>query len=47
MEIEHIATRNVDRRAAHAVNDWLLGQERAMRVLVPDVSAGTLRLPTR
>jgi predicted nucleic acid-binding protein len=43
MEIEHITTRNVGRRAAHTVNDWLLGQERNLRVLVPEVSADILR----
>ncbi|WP_406139734.1 PIN domain-containing protein [Streptomyces sp. NBC_01089] len=43
MEIEHITTRNVNRRAAHSVNDWLLGQERTLRVLIPEVSAETLR----
>ncbi|GAA3627816.1 PIN domain-containing protein [Streptomyces chitinivorans] len=42
-EIEHITTRNVDRRAAHAVNDWLLAQERTGRVAVPELSAHTLR----
>ncbi|MFJ8310751.1 MULTISPECIES: PIN domain-containing protein [unclassified Streptomyces] len=43
MEIEHITTRNVDRRAAHAVNDWLLEQERTLRVVVPEISSDTLR----
>ncbi|KRV49191.1 twitching motility protein PilT [Wenjunlia vitaminophila] len=43
LEIEHITTRNVDRRAAHAVNDWLLGQERTGRVAIPELTAGTLR----
>ncbi|MGY1455348.1 PIN domain-containing protein [Streptomyces sp. SS8] len=43
LEIEHITTRNVDRRAAHAVNDWLLAQERTGRVAVPGLSAHTLR----
>jgi predicted nucleic acid-binding protein len=43
LEIEHITTRNVDRRAAHAVNDWLLAQERTGRVAVPEVSADILR----
>lgn len=42
-EIEHIITRNIDRKTAHAVQDWLLEQERTMRVLVPEVSAPTLR----
>lgn len=43
LEIEHITTSNVDRRAAHAVNDWLLGQERTGRVAIPELTAGTLR----
>jgi uncharacterized protein len=42
-EIEHILTRNADRRTAHAVQDWLLQQERSMRVLIPEVSAVALR----
>lgn len=42
-EIEHIITRNVDRKTAHAVQDWLLGQERNQRVLVPEVTATVLR----
>ena len=42
-EIEHIITRNVDRKTAHAVQDWLLGQERNLRVLVPEVTATVLR----
>ncbi|NGO77771.1 PIN domain-containing protein [Streptomyces sp. YC504] len=43
LEVEHITTRNVSRRAAHAVNDWLLEQARTMRVLVPEISADVLR----
>ncbi|MFI0779604.1 PIN domain-containing protein [Streptomyces sp. NPDC021212] len=43
LEIEHITTRNVDRRAAHAVNDWLLAQEHTGRVAVPTLSPDTLR----
>jgi predicted nucleic acid-binding protein len=43
LEIEHITTRNVDRKAAYAVNDWPLGQERTGRLAVPELSAGTLR----
>jgi predicted nucleic acid-binding protein len=43
LEIEHITTRNVDRRAAYAVNDWLLAQERTGRVAIPELSAETLR----
>jgi predicted nucleic acid-binding protein len=42
-EIEHVLTRNVDRRVAHAVQDWLLEQEQTMRVLVPEVAADVLR----
>lgn len=42
-EIEHIITRNVDRKAAHAVQDWLLQQEQIMRVLIPEVPAAALR----
>jgi uncharacterized protein len=42
-EVEHIITRNVDRTAAHAVNDWLLQQEGTQRILVPEVAAATLR----
>jgi predicted nucleic acid-binding protein len=43
LEIEHITTRNIDRKAAHAVNDWLLGQERTGRVAIPALSADALR----
>ncbi|NLU70979.1 PIN domain-containing protein [Streptomyces sp. HNM0574] len=43
LEIEHITTRNVDRRSAHAVNDWLLAQERSGRVAVPPLSAARMR----
>ncbi|MGP4115273.1 PIN domain-containing protein [Streptomyces sp. 4N509B] len=43
LEIEHVTTRNINRRTAHVVNDWLLGQEGAGRVAVPSVSAHTLR----
>ncbi|ONK12614.1 PIN domain-containing protein [Streptomyces sp. MP131-18] len=43
LEIEHITTRNIDRRAAYAVNDWLLAQERTGRVAIPELSAETLR----
>ncbi|MDT0442065.1 PIN domain-containing protein [Streptomyces johnsoniae] len=43
LEIEHITTRNVDRRAAYTVNDWLLAQERTGRVAIPELSAETLR----
>jgi predicted nucleic acid-binding protein len=42
LEIEHITTRNVDRKAAYAVNDWVLGQERSGRFAIPELSAGTL-----
>ncbi|RKN37476.1 PIN domain-containing protein [Streptomyces hoynatensis] len=43
LEIEHITTRNVGRKAAHTVNDWLLAQERTGRVSVPGLSADALR----
>ena len=43
LEIEHITTRNVSRRAALDVNDWLLVQERTGRVAVPELSADMLR----
>ena len=43
LEIEHVTTRNVGRRAALAINDWLLAQERTGRVAVPAVSAAMLR----
>lgn len=43
LEIEHITTRNIDRKTAYAVNDWLLAQERAGRFCVPELSADTLR----
>ncbi|MFI1963859.1 PIN domain-containing protein [Streptomyces pathocidini] len=42
-EIEHIITRNIDRKTAHVVQDWLLQQERSMRVLVPEITADILR----
>lgn len=43
LEIEHITTRNVDRKAAHVVNDWLLTQERTGRLTLSELSADTLR----
>ncbi|MEU3326468.1 PIN domain-containing protein [Streptomyces albus] len=43
LEIEHITTRNVDRKAAHVVNDWLLAQESTGRLTIPELSADTLR----
>lgn len=43
LEIEHVTTRNVDRRAALAINDWLLAQERTGRVAIPTVSAPALQ----
>ncbi|MCC3652965.1 MULTISPECIES: PIN domain-containing protein [Streptomyces] len=43
LEIEHITTRNVNRRAAYVVNDWLLAQERTGRLAIPELSADTLR----
>lgn len=42
-ELEHVITRNIDRKAAHAVQDWLLQQEQNMRVLVPELSVAVLR----
>lgn len=47
LEVEHVTTRNVGRRAALAINDWLLAQERAGRIDVPAVSAPTLRIARR
>lgn len=43
LEIEHVTTRNLGRRSALALNDWLLGQERTGRVGIPAVSAAVLR----
>lgn len=43
VEIEHVITRNVNRASAHAVQDWLLQQERTSRVVVPEISARWLR----
>ncbi|NKY32981.1 PIN domain-containing protein [Nocardia speluncae] len=47
LEVEHITTRNLNRRAAYAVNDWLLAQERTGRIEVPTVSADLLRIARR
>lgn len=44
LEIEHVTTRNLNRRAAYAVNDWLLAQARTGRIEVPTVSADLLRV---
>lgn len=44
LEIEHITTRNVNRRAADAVKDWLLREERTLRVVIPEVNADVLRM---
>ncbi|WP_433714009.1 PIN domain-containing protein [Nocardia sp. CA-084685] len=44
LEVEHITTRNINRQAAYAVNDWLLAQEHAGRIEVPTVSADLLRV---
>lgn len=44
LEIEHVTTRNVGRRAALAINDWLLAQERTGRVAIPAISAPALRV---
>ncbi|MCV7385063.1 type II toxin-antitoxin system VapC family toxin [Mycolicibacter longobardus] len=43
LEIERIATRNVSRKAALAINDWLLAQDRTGRVTIAAVTASTLR----
>jgi predicted nucleic acid-binding protein len=43
LEIEHVTTRNVGRRRALAINDWLLSQERTGRVAIPAIPAATLR----
>lgn len=42
LEIEHVTSRNVSRRAALGVNDWLLEQARIGRVEVPAISADVL-----
>ncbi|MFI6312436.1 type II toxin-antitoxin system VapC family toxin [Nocardia fusca] len=47
LEVEHITTRNLNRRAAYAVNDWILAQERTGRIEVPTVSADLLRVARR
>ncbi|MGW5750593.1 type II toxin-antitoxin system VapC family toxin [Nocardia rhamnosiphila] len=47
LEVEHITTRNLNRRAAYAVNDWILAQERTGRIEVPPVSADLLRVARR
>ncbi|BBZ12314.1 VapC toxin family PIN domain ribonuclease [Mycobacterium branderi] len=47
LEIEHITTRNVGRREALAINDWLLAQEQIGRIAIPAVSAPTLRTARR
>ncbi|MGN2641717.1 type II toxin-antitoxin system VapC family toxin [Nocardia takedensis] len=47
LEVEHVTTRNLNRPAAYAVNDWLLGQERTGRIEVPTVSADLLRIARR
>ncbi|MGO4649556.1 PIN domain-containing protein [Nocardia sp. 2YAB30] len=44
LEVDHITTRNLNRQAAYAVNDWLLTQERTGRIEVPTVSADLLRV---
>lgn len=47
LEVEHITTRNLNRRAAYAVNDWILAQERTGRIEVPPLSADLLRVARR
>jgi len=46
-EIEHVMTRNVGRREAHAVNDWILAGEDALRVVIAEVDAVCLRRARR
>lgn len=46
-EIEHITTRNINRQAAYAVNDWLLAQEASGRIEVPAITADLLRSARR
>lgn len=43
-EIEHVVTRNLHRKAALQINDWLLATERTGRVRVVTVPSETLRL---
>jgi predicted nucleic acid-binding protein len=43
LEIEHVTTRNVGRREALAINDWLLAQEQTGRIAIPTVAAPELR----
>ncbi|MCF4120716.1 PIN domain-containing protein [Antribacter sp. KLBMP9083] len=43
LEIEHVTTRNVGRRAAFQVNDWVLKNEEILRVIVPELPATLLR----
>ena len=43
LEIEHVTTRNVGRRAAYQVNDWILKNEEILRVVVPELPAALLR----
>ncbi|MFR9751343.1 type II toxin-antitoxin system VapC family toxin [Nocardia sp. 004] len=47
LEIEHVLTRNVNRNAAYAVNDWLLAQEKIGRIEIADVSAAVLLVARR
>ncbi|GGK40561.1 type II toxin-antitoxin system VapC family toxin [Nocardia camponoti] len=44
LEIEHVTTRNINRDAAYAVNDWLLAQERGGRIAIAEVTAEVLRV---
>ncbi|AYF75525.1 PIN domain-containing protein [Nocardia yunnanensis] len=44
LEIEHVLTRNLNRRAAYGVNDWLLAQERTGRIEIAHMSAEVLRI---
>jgi predicted nucleic acid-binding protein len=43
MEIEHITTRNINRRAALIAHNWLLQAEQDGLVAIPTVDATTLR----
>lgn len=43
LEIEHVTTRNVGRRAAYQANDWLLRSEQAGIVAVPELPVDFLR----
>ncbi|QBS40377.1 PIN domain-containing protein [Nocardia sp. CS682] len=46
-EIEYIITRDLNRSAAHGINDWILAQEHAGRFLVPGIGSGLIRKARR